>query len=170
MVLNREQLYEAIDDGLVTGMIDREKQVTPNGVDLTAAEIHRFTGPGRLDFSNDEREIPETEAIEPVKEDPSDSYGWWELEPGCYKVITNETVDIPEDKIGVAFQRSSLPRMGCHIENGFWDAGFTGTSTFMLVVENPEGVRIKENARLNQLSFFDMDEVEAGYSGQYHEG
>lgn len=166
MVRNREQLTALIDDGLVQNMIDRETQVTPNGVDLTVGEIHRFTGPGQLDFSNDERELPETEPIQP---EGDGEYGWWELEPGVYKIVTNEVVDIPDDLIGIAFQRSSLPRMGCHIENAYWDAGFTGRSEFLLCVQNPEGVRIKENARVNQLSFFEMDAVAEGYDGEYQE-
>lgn len=169
MILNREQLKERIEDGLIQDYIHLETQITPQGFDLTAGEIHRYKGSGSLDFSNSEREIPETEKIEPVK-DKDDDYGWWKLKPGAYKVVMNEKVDIPDHLTAFAYPRSSLLRMGCSIENAVWDAGYTGTGSFMLVVENEEGVEIKENARVNQLVFHSIEETEEGYSGRYHEG
>ncbi|MFB6203604.1 MAG: deoxyuridine 5'-triphosphate nucleotidohydrolase [Candidatus Nanohaloarchaea archaeon] len=167
-MLNREELREAIENGLIEDYPHLETQLTPNGFDLTAGEIHEFQGPGKLDFSNSEREIPDSEPIEPEKKDPEDDYGWWKLEPGAYKVVTNETVDLPEDMIALAFPRSSLLRMGASIENGVWDAGFRGRSSFMLVVENPDGIEIKENARVNHIIFRRVNETE-GYSGRYTE-
>lgn len=171
MILNMQQLREAIEEeNLIQDYIDLETQLTPQGFDLTAGEIHRFKGHGSLDFSNSEREIPETEKVEPVKKDEEDDYGWWQLEPGAYKVVMNEKVDIPEHLTAFAYPRSSLLRMGCSIENAVWDAGYTGTGSFLLVVENDQGVDIKENARVNQLVFHRIDETEDGYSGRYHEG
>ncbi len=169
MPLNKHELREQIEEeGLIQNYIHLETQLTPQGFDLTAGEIHEYKARGKLDFSNSEREIPETKKIRPEKEDESDEYGWWHLEPGAYKVKMNEKVDIPENLMAYAFPRSSLLRMGCSIENAVWDSGYTGTGSFMLVVENPEGVQIKKNARLNQLVFHDISETE-GYSGRYHE-
>lgn len=171
MILNRQQLREAIEEeGLIQDYIHLDTQLTPQGFDLTAGEIHRYKDAGKLDFSNSEREIPETEKVEPVKKDEDDDYSWWQLEPGAYKVVMNEKVDIPEHLTAFAYPRSSLLRMGCSIENAVWDAGYTGTGSFMLVVENEKGVEIKENARVNQLVFHSIEETEEGYSGRYHEG
>lgn len=167
MVLNREQLKEAIENGLIHEYPHLETQLTPNGFDLTAKEIHRYKDAGKLDFSNSEREIPDTEPIEPEKKDEEDDYGWWNLEPGVYKIVTNEIVDIPEDLVAFAFPRSSLLRMGCTIDNGVWDGGYNGRSEFMLTVQNSEGVEIKENARVNHIVFMHMDETEEGYDGLY---
>ncbi|MFQ3274881.1 MAG: dUTP pyrophosphatase [Candidatus Nanohaloarchaea archaeon] len=170
MILNKQQLREAIEkNGLVQDYVHLDTQLTPQGFDLTAGEIHRYKESGSLDFSNSEREIPETEKIEPVKKDGEDDYGWWRLEQGAYKVVMNEKVDIPEHLTAFAYPRSSLLRMGCSIENAVWDAGYTGTGSFMLVVENEDGVEIKENARVNQLVFHSIEETD-GYSGRYHEG
>ena len=170
MILNREELREAVENGLVQDYIDLETQLTPNGFDFTAAEIHWYKGKGKLDFSNSEREIPETEKVETVKKNEDDDYGWWHLDSGVYKIVTNEVVDIPNDVVGFAFPRSSLLRMGCTIENGVWDSGFKGQSSFMLIVENPDGVEIKENARVNHIVFHQMEETEEGYSGIYNQG
>jgi len=168
MKLNSSELREAVENGLIEDYIDLDEQLTPNGFDFTAAEIHRFKDSGKLDFSNSEREIPGTEKVEPVKKNAEDEYGWWKLEPGVYKIKTNEIVDLPEDVIAFAYPRSSLLRMGCTIENGVWDAGFRGQSEFMLIVENEEGVEIKENARVNHIVFEKIEETEC-YQGKYQE-
>ena len=170
MALNREELKELIKEkGLIQNYIDLETQLTPQGFDLTVDEIHEYQGSGKLDFSNGEREIPDSEPIEPEKKNEEDDYGWWNLEQGTYKVIMNEKVDIPNDLAAFAFPRSSLLRMGVTIENAVWDSGFTGTGSFKISVDNPEGVKIKENARVNQLVFQTIEETEEGYSGKYQE-
>ena len=171
MVLSREELEHKIkEENLITNYIDLETQITPQGFDLTVKKIEKYRGKGKLDFSNSEREIPKTSKVEPQKKNSEDDYGWYKLEKGVYKVTMNEKVDIPNNLTGFAYPRSSLLRMGCSIENAVWDAGYKGTGSFMLVVENTEGVEIKENARVNQLVFVEIDETEKGYSGRYHEG
>lgn len=170
MVLNREELKQMIEEeNLIQEFPHLETQLGANGFDLTATEIRRYPEKGRLDFSNSEREIPDTSPVEPKKKSEEDDYGWWILEPGVYKVVMNEKVDIPNDLVGLAFPRSSLLRMGATVDNAVWDSGYTGTGEFMLTVDNPEGIEIKENARVNQLVFFHMDEVEEGYQGRYQE-
>jgi len=167
-MLNKHELKQLIrEEGLIQNYIDLDTQLTPQGFDLTAGEIHEYKEKGKLDFSNSEREIPESEKLRPETE-KGDDYGWWHLEKGVYKVVMNEKVDIPNNLTALAFPRSSLLRMCCSIENAVWDAGYTGTGSFMLVVENPEGVDIKENARVNQLVFLEVEETE-GYTGRYHE-
>ncbi|MFB6147617.1 MAG: deoxyuridine 5'-triphosphate nucleotidohydrolase, partial [Candidatus Nanohaloarchaea archaeon] len=69
--------------------------------------------------------------------------------------------------VGIGFPRSSLMRMGCHIQNAFWEAGYHGETECLLSVDNPEGVRIKEDARILQLSFHEMETAEEGYKGEY---
>lgn len=166
MLLSGDRLREAVENGLVTHYPHLETQLQPNGFDVTVDEIHMYEDSGSLDFSNSEREIPETSRIEPEKKDSGDDYGWWHLEPGAYKIVMNERVDIPDDVVGIAFPRSSLLRMGATTENAFWDAGYSGGGEFMLKVENSEGIEIKENARINQIGFFKVKETQ-GYDGIY---
>ncbi|MFB6077243.1 MAG: deoxyuridine 5'-triphosphate nucleotidohydrolase, partial [Candidatus Nanohaloarchaea archaeon] len=144
-----------------------ETQLTPNGFDLTAGEIHTYESGGRLDFSNDERDIPDSDPVAPEKHDTEDEYGWWDLDPGVYKVVANETVDIPNDLMAFTFPRSSLLRMGATIDNAVWEAGFEGTGEFMLHVENPDGISVKENARVNQIVFVPLEDATDGYDGVY---
>lgn len=167
-MLNREELQQLIkEQNLISNYIDLETQLTPQGFDLTVDEIHKYQNKGSLDFSNSEREISDTKKIEIEKRNSVDEYGWWKLEQGVYKIVMNEKVDIPNDLAALAFPRSSLLRMGCTIDNAVWDSGFTGTGSFMLTVQNPEGVEIKENARVNQLVFYPINETEEGYQGKY---
>lgn len=168
MPLNRKEIQERIErDNLIAESIDLETQLTPNGFDLTAGEIHRYASRGELDFSNKERSIPESIPIEPEKRESEDDYGWWDLGPGVYKIVANERVSIPNNLVGFTFPRSSLLRMGATIDNAVWEAGFEGTGAFMLHVENPDGISIKENSRVNQIVFFEMEETGDGYDGRY---
>ncbi len=168
MILNREELERRIEqEDLIEDYPHLDTQLTPNGFDLTAGEIHRYDGAGQLDFSNDERELPETTRLQPEKRDSDDEYGWWELEQGVYKIVANETVRLPNDVMAFTFPRSSLLRMGATIDNAAWEAGFEGVGAFMLHVENPDGISIKENARVNQIVFVQMEETEEGYDGRY---
>jgi len=159
MKLNKEQLREAVEEGLVKEYIDLERQLTPNGFDLTVSSIESFEEPGRLDFTNEDRKIPETRKLEPEN-------GVWQLGPGSYKVTTNEKVNLPEDIIAFAHPRSSLLRMGCTIDNGVWDAGYSGGSEFLLTVNSSEGVKIDGDARINHMVFEEISETEE-YSGRY---
>lgn len=169
MIITGKRLKKQVRTGLVQDYIDLDTQLQPNGFDVTAKEIHRIKGSGKLDFSNSEREIPDSEPVEPEKKDEADEYGWWKLEKGVYKIVMNEKVDIPNNVVGYAYPRSSLLRMGATIENAVWDSGYTGRGEFMLIVENEDGIQIKENARVNQLVFHKTEEAEEGYSGRYHE-
>jgi len=161
MQLAEEQLRDLIKNKeLITDYIDLERQLTPNGFDMTVSTIKEIQGNGQLDFTNEERVIPPAEPVET-------SDGWWDLSPGIYKATTNEIVNIPDHLVGIGFPRSSLMRMGAHIQNGFWEAGYHGETTFLLCVDNPEGIRIKQDARVLQLSFHQLTASTTGYDGTY---
>ena len=167
-MLNRDEIKKLIKDkDLISGYINLDTQLTPNGFDLTVGNIFEFDSPGALDFSNKERKIPSGKEIIPKKQKPEDKFGWWNLKKGAYKIRTNESVNLPHDLIGIAFPRTSLLRMGAYIVNGVWDAGFQGKSEFMLVVENPQGINLKQNARINHLVFVRINETDQGYQGIY---
>lgn len=164
MQLNRSQLKEHIEeDDLISEYIDLDRQLTPNGFDLSLDQIATFEGPGQLDFSNEQRELP------PTKQVPQED-GWWELSQGIYKLTVNEIVDIPEHLVGIGFPRSSLMRMGAHIQNAFWEAGYHGETQCLLCVDNPEGIRLAQDARVLQISFHELESVEEGYRGRYGHG
>ena len=168
-MLNEQQIKKLIDENnLIENYINLEKQLTPNGFDLTVAKIFELASDGVLDFSNNERVLPKIKEILSQKNKPEDKYGWWQLKKGVYKIRTNETVRLPNDLIALAFSRTSLLRMGGFTQHGVWDAGFCGKGEFVLMVENPQGIKLKENARIAQLVFFNIEETES-YKGVYQE-
>lgn len=166
-MLNKKEIEELVQKRqLISGYINLATQLTPNGFDLTAGEVFSFDSPGCIDFSNKERVVPSQKPVAPEKKNEQDEYGWWHLLPGAYKVKTNETVNLPGDLIAFAFSRTSLLRVGAFTQHGVWDAGFRGKGEFLLVVQNPKGLRLKQNARVAQLVFMGTNETEA-YRGVY---
>ncbi|MBU7013426.1 MAG: deoxyuridine 5'-triphosphate nucleotidohydrolase [Theionarchaea archaeon] len=163
MILSDSSLSQLIEKGMITHFRDLSTQLTPNGVDLTLKRVEKFTGKGRIDFTNEERVLPSTEEMSFVNE-------WVTLPPGCYRVTFNEIVTIPSDMVALGRPRSSLLRSGATIESAVWDAGFHGASISLLVVYNPHGISLQHNARLLQLFFAKMsDKAQQGYQGTYQE-
>jgi dUTP pyrophosphatase len=147
---------------LVEGMIDSETQTQMCGMELTLQKIERFASAGAVAFENKERALPQTEALD------FDSSGWISLSPGAYLVTFNEIVSIPKDAAAFARARSTLLRCGATLETALWDPGYRGRSQSLLVVYNPEGLRLKKNARLMQLIFLRLEkEAEKVYAGRY---
>jgi dUTP pyrophosphatase len=168
MILSKEEIRELIEkEKLIQNFISLKHQLTPNGFDLTVKKIFGFESEGKLDFSNKERILSELKEIKPVKEKKENKYGWWNLKKGCYLVETNEIVKLPLDLMAMGKPRSSSLRMGITINTGYWDSGFEGTSQFLLIVLNPNGVKIKENARICQIIFARTKGTKGGYNGVY---
>ena len=161
-MLNDKNLRKLITEhDLVTEYIDLDKQLQPSGFDLSLESVEAYLGGGAVDFSNWERVIADTRTIEP------DSDGWINLEKGVYKVVYNEVVKMPMNVAAIARTRSTLLRNGAEVGTAVWDPGYEGRSSSMLTVHNPHGLRLKKDARVAQLIFFETGDVEKGYSGVY---
>jgi dUTP pyrophosphatase len=161
-MLNDKILKKLITEhNLVTGYLDLDKQLQPSGFDLSLESVEAYLGGGAVDFSNKERVIAETRPIEP------DNDGWINLEKGVYKVVYNEVVKMPMNVAAIARTRSTLLRNGAEVGTAVWDPGYEGRSSSMLTVHNPHGLRLKKDARVAQLIFFETGDVEKGYSGVY---
>ena len=161
-MLNDKILRKLIEEQeLVTEYLDLDKQLQPSGFDLSMESIEEYLGGGAVDFSNKERVIAETRVLEP------DTEGWVHLKKGVYKVIYNEVVRMPLNVAAIARTRSTLLRNGAEVGTAVWDPGYEGRSSSMLTVHNPHGLRLKKDARVAQLIFFETGDVEKGYSGVY---
>lgn len=163
-VLSRELLRARIDGDppLVSGWGDLDEQLQPNGFDLRLAEIHRHRGRGTIGISNQQRVLPSLELVTP------DSDGFCVLDPGIYHVSYCEVVSLPTDVMALGRPRSSLARSGVAIHTAVWDAGYSGRSTSLLSVLNPDGFRVQIGARILQLVFFSLAAAaREGYRGVY---
>ena len=162
MMLNSTEIRRLIEEeALITEYVDLDKQVQPSGFDLSLGEVLAFAGGASVDFSNAERVIAESTPISP------DFDGWYWLPKNAYTVVYNEVVKMPLDVAAIARTRSTLLRNGATVETAVWDPGYQGRSSSLLVVSNPEGIRLKRDARIAQLIFFRLNEVDEGYDGVY---
>lgn len=164
-VLSREQIATLLDaePPLLAGLIDRDAQLQPNGIDLTLTSVAAFRGPGTLAVDNRNRRLPEADDL------PFDAAGGLTLAPGPYLIRLNETVNLPADCMAYARPRSSLLRSGVAVHTAVWDAGYAGRGVALLVVYNPAGFRVERDARIVQLVFHRLAAPTAsGYRGAYH--
>jgi dUTP pyrophosphatase len=161
-MLNDKILRKLIEEHrLVSNYLDLDKQLQPSGFDLSMESVEEFLGGGAVDFSNKERVIAETKTLE------FDKDGWVHLAKGVYKVIYNEVVKMPLNVAAIARTRSTLLRNGAEVGTAVWDPGYEGRSSSMFSVHNPNGLRLKKDARIAQLIFFETGDVDKGYSGIY---
>lgn len=145
--------------GWLRGLVDRDVQTCGHGVDLTVGGVEELDGPGRLDFDNSTRNIPEGSGVEFGDE--------VFLEPGCYRVTYNEVVRVPGDHVGVILPRSSLLRSGAVLYGALWDAGYEGRGQGLLDVRNQHGLTLCRDARIGQLFFVAAEAAGGGYTGRY---
>jgi dUTP pyrophosphatase len=161
-LLNSSEIKRLIEERqLITDFIDLEKQLQPSGFDLSVGEVLAYEGGGSVDFSNEERVIAPGRPLQPDRD------GWYNLGPGCYTIVYNEVVRMPLDLAAMARTRSTLLRNGASVETAVWDPGYQGRSSSLFVVHNPGGIRLKRDARVAQLVFFRVGEVQEGYNGVF---
>lgn len=158
-VLSKEDILKRImNENLITDYIDLEKQLQPNGFDCTLRGVAKLKGSGALDFDNSERKLPEVEEL-------AFEGDWVFLERGIYRVYINEVVNLGNDLMAFGRPRSSLVRAGANLLTAVWDAGYRGRSEVGLIVYNPDGIRLKRNARILQLVFLKLTSKTRPYEG-----
>jgi dUTP pyrophosphatase len=159
-VLTGREIRDMILEGkLVREYLDLDTQLTPNGFDLSVREIHTFKGQGYVDFSNKNRRVSETK--------PLDFESKLFLDPGAYKIVYNEVVDLPNDILSIGRTRSTLLRCGVNVVSAVFDAGYVGRCESLLIVSNPHGFIVEKDARVLQLIFLRLTSSSEGYSGVY---
>ncbi len=149
---------------LVENMVDAAVQVQPAGIDLSLQAIFRFTSEATVAFTQAQTRLPNYEEVEFNKE------GLAFLAPGPYKLLVNEIVNVPGNLVGIAHPRSTMLRCGATVNTALWDPGYSGRSELLLVVHNPQGLTLARNARVAQLSFYELQESlgeSEGYQGRY---
>ncbi len=163
-VLTREDVLDLLNSQtpLLTGLVNLDEQLQPNGVDLSVREVSAFSSRGNLTETNEGRELSKTAPL------VFDAHGGVDLLPGAYLITFNEIVNLPSNIMALGRPRSSLNRCGVSMHSAVWDAGYSGRSQSMLVVYNAHGFRLHRNARVMQLIFiYTTRDVGQGYSGRY---
>ncbi len=146
---------------LIEGCIDLEQQLQPNGIDLTLREIALPQSLGRIAAEDSQRLVSDLAPL------VFDGLGFIDLVPGAYIITYNEIVHLPKNIMALARPRSSLLRCGVTVGTAVWDAGYSGRSQSLMVVYNPQGFRLQQNARIIQLIFLRLTQKTEGYKGAY---
>ena len=163
VVLSGQDIYRLIrkQPPLVEGCVDLDEQLQPNGIDLTLREVALLQSPGSITVKNEQRRVSDLAPL------VFDGLGSIDLLPGAYIITYNEVVHLPKDIMALARPRSSLLRCGVNIGTAVWDAGYSGRSQSLMVIYNPQGIRLQKNARIIQLIFFQLSQETEGYRGVY---
>mgnify|MGYP001029784483 CR=1 FL=1 len=161
-MLNNKEIRNLIEEkDLISNYIDLDTQLQPNGFDLTIADVYELLSAGQIDFDNSQRRFPLIKSLF-----PDNKYGV-QLVQGCYQILFNEVIKIPLNLIGISINRSSLMRCGCSTAVGIWDAGYEGKGKTSLLVSNLQGLSLYKNARIVQILFLELNDVENGYAGVF---
>jgi dUTP pyrophosphatase len=161
--LSRQDIYRLLQQQppLLEGYINLEEQVQPNGIDLTLREVALPQSPGRIAVNDSQRLVSDLAPL------VFDGLGFIDLVPGAYIITYNEIVNLPRNVMALARPRSSLLRCGVTVNTAVWDAGYSGRSQSLMVVYNPQGIRLQRNARIVQLFFLQLTRETEGYHGAY---
>lgn len=134
-------LTEFVDE-----IVHEPTQTESPGLDLTVANVHEVTAPGRVDFGGGELEPAETEPHPSEKRDPDDDYEWWSLDAGQYLVEYNETLTPPADVTLVVQTREELLARGA-----FHPTLHVAELDRVPLTVGGAGLALKENARVSTV-------------------
>jgi len=157
-MLSIEQIKTLIvHHSMISNYLDLEKQLQPNGFDLTVELVGILRGRASV-IGFGHKELPD-QISEPLVGDKF-------LDPGYYLLTMCEEIRLPKNIAAVPMNRTSLFRMGAFIAGGWYDRGYCGKPQTGLMVTRP--LLLLPRARILQLGFFNVENVDdAGYNGEY---
>jgi len=133
--------------------------IQPNGLDLSIGEIYKLSGVAEL--SDDEYTKTDRDRV------PVNGHGDYVLGTGPHIIEYDETIEIPDDCVGIVLPRSRMLRCGLQVDTALWDAGYKGKGEGALFAHTP--AKLEKDMRVAQMVFLDADEAEEKYDGE-HQG
>ena len=100
-----------------------------------------------------------------------DGVSGWLLHAGVYDITFNEGCKIPNNRVGLIRQRSSMLRNGTVLHSSVFDPGYYCDFMGTVIIVN-EPIFIEENARVAQIYFHECPPVDQEnlYSGKWQGG
>lgn len=161
-----EYVAEYINDGDLD-----DKQVQPNGVDLTIGSIYKLDGNAVLtdrDYVKNDRVKVGTQTLTEEHTEGLASqltvYPIRRLTP--YVIEYGEVIEIPDNHVGFVYPRSRVMRCGAWLSTAVWDSGYRGKGEGGLLPF--EALELEEDMRIAQIVFARTEELEQQYSGQHN--
>lgn len=135
----------------VNHIIHEDTQQQQLSIDLTVNKVFKFTRSGSLDFGGSEFEPAVNEIIKPVKQSPSDDYGWWNLKEGIYKAEFNENLENVGDMLLAVSPHDHVAAAGLTANTRLYSPDHKLEQLTMNFHVPMAGCNIKENARMAKL-------------------
>lgn len=136
-----------------------DKQIQPNGVDLTVGTLKKMKyHPGLKDDKYTEPNFVEADRVEP--DGDYVMYG-----DKSYKVVYGEKITIPNNHIGIVFPRSRLLRSCIHLNTALWDSGYSGIGEGALFSNGT--ATIEDGMRIGQMCFVRASNYKS-YDGNFN--
>jgi deoxycytidine triphosphate deaminase len=152
-----------IEQHLVTSEFSKTNQV---GIDLSVKKIEKIFKGGQV--LKDRTVIDSKNYYEILPTEDREGRIIWRLIEGAYALTFNEKVTIPPNYTGFIVSRSSIYRMGSHVNSPIWDPGFTTGDNDMgttMIVHVP--IEIEKDARVAQFYMMSNEMVDELYNGQF---
>lgn len=150
-----------------------EKQIQPNGVDLTIGKLEKLKGKAYLTDSgyikNERVEVPINSSKQlqhdnaGSKTEIGESYPVRRLTP--YVITYGETIEIPDGHVGFVYPRSRINRCGAHITTAVWDSGYRGKGEGCLL--SLAEMDLATDMRVAQIVFAETEQLNQSYDGQH---
>lgn len=170
-MLNAQQILE---EGLLK-LENTKGKPAQIGYDLSLKAVNRIgsagvyypeTGqykPGKIGkVLKDRTELAEYTPINTIRMDEIEG---WLLYAGAYDVVFHEGCQIPDNRVGLIRQRSSLLRNGTLLHSSVFDPGFA-TNEMGTVMVVHETIFIEKDARIAQMYFHECAPADK-YDGQW---
>ena len=129
----------------LSDIVHEPSQREGRGFDLTVAQIHEVTGPGRVDFGGGELEPADCDPHPSEKRNPDDDYEWWHLDAGQYLLEYNESITSDDVAFTLQTRDELLARGAVHPRLSVTELPRVPLSV------GGAGIRIKENARVSTV-------------------
>jgi hypothetical protein len=147
-------LYCTEFENIIQNLINKDKQLHGKTLFLTLKHVYKIVGKGKVDFGGSEFVEADKELLIPVKINPEDKYGWWELEPGTYHIEFNERFENENDILFILSPSRRITLNGTfHSTVVTIDHKYSPKA---LLVVGANGISIKENARISLCKVFDI--------------
>lgn len=155
----------AFEQGWVTGLLDPDKQIGSDGIDLTIKRLSRVetSVPSILTESKQSTVHRPIVAVEPISIEDRQVFV---VPEGVYDVEFNEFVTVPEGVAAFLLLRSSFVRAGHRMFSGLYDQGFRNFAGSVLHTAGDSHIEV--NMRLAQIIFVTSEGSGQLYAGGYN--
>lgn len=162
----------AVDQGWISGLLNPEKQISSDGIDLTLKRVSRvqLLDPSLLteskQFTVHRQLVPvETQRVDGWEILPDGMIGY-DLTAGVYDIEFNEFVRLPQGVAALLLLRSSFVRAGHQMFSGLYDQGFSNYAGAVLHVAG--ATFIEADMRVAQIIFMPSAGSGQMYAGGYN--